>query len=334
MGIVTNPILTITRPANGDPVSNAQIFIGNPDVDPTVPANRKQVQARQENGTLAPIAQPIRTNAGGNPQLNGSPVALEVAGNYSLTIQDSGGSQIYKQTSVVNAGDVLNTLYTDSGSANAMILTPVSGPLPTEYVPGQVVNFRPAATNTSTSVTIQFPGLDPVQTDFNVIGGLNPDTRVQFRYDGTTFRQEPIAPTNRGHDDGIVIAGSDGDSAVGRRVVFHFAPGQTGSSANIAMTSATEMNFEGLNPRTVSFGGVQAAELDQILSHGTANTAIVANTVLAGSVLRAARLYIPTAGGAVTAGAPAVALTGSWLMKAAAEAQSGLHGTVPAVKVA
>ena len=336
MGIVTNPILTITKPLDGDPVFNAKIYIGNPDTDPRVTANQKQVQARQENGTLVPISQPIRTNAGGNPQLNGSPVALEVAGNYSLTIDTNNDVQVYKQTNVINAGDITSTLYTDSGSADAYVVTPIAGPLPSAYTDGQVIRFKPNVTNSSTSITIGFPGLTPVQSDFNVIGGLDPNQFEQFRYDASvpTWRYEPYLPTQRGHDDGIVVAGSDGDTAIGRRLLFHLAPGQTGSSANFAMTSATEFDVEGLTPRTFSVGGVQLAELTQVLSHGTVNTELVANTVYAGSALRAVGFYIPTSAGNVTTFVPNVALTGSWLCKATVPAVAGQFSSTTFIKVA
>lgn len=79
----------------GRPISGAQIFVGEPDTDPEVVINQKQVTALQEDGVQVNIAQPIRTGAGGVPLLNGSTVTLSVDGDYSLKVLDSLGSQIY-----------------------------------------------------------------------------------------------------------------------------------------------------------------------------------------------------------------------------------------------
>lgn len=82
-------------PTKGKPVSLGYIYVGEPDTDPEVVINQKQVTAVQEDGTEVAITQPIRTSAGGVPVYNGSPVSLYVKGDYSLKILDSGESQVY-----------------------------------------------------------------------------------------------------------------------------------------------------------------------------------------------------------------------------------------------
>lgn len=79
----------------GRAIFNGFIFVGEPDTDPTIVGNQKVVTALQEDNTEVPIAQPIRTGAGGVPILDGSPVQLTVDGDYALLVQDSGMSQIY-----------------------------------------------------------------------------------------------------------------------------------------------------------------------------------------------------------------------------------------------
>jgi hypothetical protein len=88
-------------PTRGRPVFKGQIFIGSPDTDPQVSSNRLQVMAVQESGSTVPIAQPIRTSAGGVPTLNGSPVQLMVDGEYSIKVLDSQGAQVYYAPSLV-----------------------------------------------------------------------------------------------------------------------------------------------------------------------------------------------------------------------------------------
>lgn len=82
-------------PTRGRPIPNAQIYIGQPDLDPEIPANQKQVSVRQEDGTVVPIAQPLRTGTGGVPIYNGSSVTPLVDGNYSMKVLDSNGALIY-----------------------------------------------------------------------------------------------------------------------------------------------------------------------------------------------------------------------------------------------
>lgn len=79
----------------GKPIYDGQIFIGEPDLDPTIPANRKTVTIRQESGDTVDVPQPIRTSSGGVPTYNGSPAQILVDGNYSIKVLDKLGNQIY-----------------------------------------------------------------------------------------------------------------------------------------------------------------------------------------------------------------------------------------------
>lgn len=88
-------------PTRGRPVFNGSIYVGKPDTDPQVSTNQIQVTAFQENGTSVPIAQPIKTGAGGVPMLNGSPVQLQVEGEYSMKVLDNLGAQVYYAPSII-----------------------------------------------------------------------------------------------------------------------------------------------------------------------------------------------------------------------------------------
>lgn len=101
----TNEVLLPYRyypdPTKGKPVFNGFIFIGEADTDPEIVANQKQVTAFQEDGGQVPIAQPIRTGAGGVPLLNGSPVQLTTEGEYSIKVLNSMETQVYYAPSLV-----------------------------------------------------------------------------------------------------------------------------------------------------------------------------------------------------------------------------------------
>ena len=86
MPIVNLPSMYTPFFGKGKPIVNAKIYIGLPEQDPIT--NPKQATLLQEDGTEVVAMQPIRTSGGGIPQLNGSPVQINVDGEYSLRIDD------------------------------------------------------------------------------------------------------------------------------------------------------------------------------------------------------------------------------------------------------
>ena len=87
--IVELPYEYFPDPTKGKPVFNGSVFVGEPDLDPEIEANRKEITLRQEDGTEVPIlppAQPLLTGAGGVVLYEGSPVVVLVEGAYSLKV--------------------------------------------------------------------------------------------------------------------------------------------------------------------------------------------------------------------------------------------------------
>lgn len=98
--VVINPYEYFADPTKGRPIFNGFVYIGEPDTDPEVPANQKQVYARQEDGNDVAIPQPVLTNAGGYPTYNGSVVIITVQGPYSVKVNDKQGNQLLYQANV------------------------------------------------------------------------------------------------------------------------------------------------------------------------------------------------------------------------------------------
>ncbi len=98
---VIAPYIYFPDPIRGRPIANGYVYVGRPDTDPEVSANQIKVRAVQETGLTVPIAQPIRTGAGGVPMLNGSPVQLVADGEYSIKVLDSLRAEIYYAPSLV-----------------------------------------------------------------------------------------------------------------------------------------------------------------------------------------------------------------------------------------
>lgn len=103
---VTLPIAYFPDPTVGRPVFNGSIFVGQPDLDPEIPANQVQITLRQEDGTEVQVGQPVNTGAGGVPLYQGSPVQLLVDGNHSLKVLNNLNSQVYYVENVFNGTPV------------------------------------------------------------------------------------------------------------------------------------------------------------------------------------------------------------------------------------
>ena len=96
--IVELPYKYYPDPTKGKPVYLGYIYIGEPNTDPEVVINQKQVTMSESctcSDGSTPIAQPIRTGAGGVPEFNGSSIALFTEGNYSIKVLNSKGDQVY-----------------------------------------------------------------------------------------------------------------------------------------------------------------------------------------------------------------------------------------------
>lgn len=95
MSLIEFPIIYIPDPTKDRPLFSGQVFVGEPDLDPEIPVNQKQLNVIEEDGTVVPVPQPFVLSAGGVPVYNGNPVRLDVDGNYSIKILSNLGAQIY-----------------------------------------------------------------------------------------------------------------------------------------------------------------------------------------------------------------------------------------------
>lgn len=90
-------------PITGRPLYNAKIYVGIVDLKPAgIPANQVAVSVLQENGSTIPIAQPIRTDASGQPTYQGSTVTLVTDSKYSLQVLTADDVQVSYSPNVVN----------------------------------------------------------------------------------------------------------------------------------------------------------------------------------------------------------------------------------------
>jgi len=99
---IANPFQYIADPTKSRAIFNGKLFFGLPDTDPTIPANQKLVRGVQENGDVVNLPQPVATGSGGVPEFQGSPVVLDVSGDYSFTVLDRFDGEVYQVPRVEN----------------------------------------------------------------------------------------------------------------------------------------------------------------------------------------------------------------------------------------
>jgi hypothetical protein len=109
LNTVSLPFGYYPDPTQGRPVFNGSIFIGEPDLDPTILANQKTITIRQEGVDTPSVPQPIRTSAGGVPVFNGSPAEILVDGSYSMAVLNNQDSQVYYVASQNDADSFSDT---------------------------------------------------------------------------------------------------------------------------------------------------------------------------------------------------------------------------------
>ncbi|MGL5219589.1 MAG: phage tailspike protein [Plesiomonas shigelloides] len=99
--LVTSPFQPFTLPTQFKAVFNGYVYCGTVDaVDPSV--SQVQVYLVNESGDKVPVAQPLRTNAGGYLVYNGQPAKFVTDSNHSLLAQDSFHVQVWYEPDMAN----------------------------------------------------------------------------------------------------------------------------------------------------------------------------------------------------------------------------------------
>lgn len=127
--LVTSPFHPFTLPNQFKAVFNGYIYCGTVDaVDPSV--SQVQVYVVNESGDKVPVAQPLRTNAGGYLVYNGQPARFVTDVNHSLLVQDSLHAQIWYEPDMsnINQGSDADSIFDElAGNGGAGLIGTESG---------------------------------------------------------------------------------------------------------------------------------------------------------------------------------------------------------------
>lgn len=109
--LVTSPFQPFTLPTQFKAVFNGYIYCGTVDaVDPSV--SQVQVYLVNESGDKVPVAQPLRTNAGGFMVYNGQPAKFVTNSSHSMLVKDSIGVTVWYSPDIsgVDPGSLMEAL--------------------------------------------------------------------------------------------------------------------------------------------------------------------------------------------------------------------------------
>jgi hypothetical protein len=268
VNVVGNPV-DIFLDSNGQPLQGGSIYIGQPNTDPTNPAN--QITLYQDSALSIPFQQPIKT-INGQPSLNGTQAVVYLGLGttaYSLAVLNAGGvvvmslpnvqpfslggsaggNMVFKEFTAAN-GD-----FTPGGSAPVLSLTSNFGSANNVRVDVDGVLQKPGIDYTLNGTTLSFTAPVPVGTQtINTLGGIT--TPVGTISNGSVL-DSSIAPGSKLYnritdlvdvrDKGAVGNGStDDSSAFASNVPAYYIPPSTGDYLIATNTTVTaDMWFMG-----------------------------------------------------------------------------------------
>lgn len=165
VNVIGNPI-DIFLDSNGQPLQGGSIYIGQPNTDPTNPAN--QITVYQDENLTIPFAQPIKT-INGQPSINGTQAVVYLGlgtTTYSLAVLNAGGVVVMSLPSV--------SPFSLGGTAGGNMV-------PQEFVAG--TGFTPGTT-TQLTLSSNFGSGANLWVDFDGTPQHYPD---DFSLNGTTL---------------------------------------------------------------------------------------------------------------------------------------------------
>lgn len=224
-------IVQLPYPQWQDPVKSGRsivfgnIYVGQPDTDPTIPANQLQVFYIDENDQQINLSQPLKTNGNGFVVIsstNSTVIQPRVQeANYAVTAQNKQEVTVWTVPNAAELGPVVtvihnNTLNRDAENAHpASAISNSTGGNLQEYINEQVRDYGsvalmlaanpPVNSKSRTGSTTWIRNVDTNNdltdftatskiylTDFGVTSGVNAQTQIQQAQDASSKARQPL----------------------------------------------------------------------------------------------------------------------------------------------
>lgn len=243
MSQISQQPMYVNDPTKSRALFNGSLFFGLVDEDPEVEANQKLVRAVQENGNLVNLTQPVPTNSGGNPTFQGSPVVLDVDGDYSFKALNNKSVEVFFIPQVDNPADgsagfsgvvAIETITLTSGqlivnltNLGANESVPYLIPAGSSTDRGSLANPEDYTVTGSQQITLvsSFNTGDKIQFRQNDPTGqlvpVNEDAAALFVFDDVTAAQTAATNDNLSVGDSVTLNGNaaEGDGLGGDKYV-------------------------------------------------------------------------------------------------------------------
>ncbi|WP_232798992.1 phage head-binding domain-containing protein [Proteus sp. PR00174] len=121
--VVSMPSQLFTLARKFQAASNAKIYIGKIDTDPTLPENQIQVYLENEDGSHIPVPQPLIINQAGFPVYSGQIAKFVTVEGHSMAVYDSYGAQQFYYPNVLkyDPDQLRRELLSEHGGDNVFV---------------------------------------------------------------------------------------------------------------------------------------------------------------------------------------------------------------------
>lgn len=207
MAIFNMPWAYIPDPTRGKPLFLGKLYFGVADQDPIL--FPKDVNLIQENGSTIVAEQPIRTNAGGVPEYNGSPVAIDLTGDYSIAIHDRNDVQVYYFANIGESQDFLQTDLRSIALDLGLLYSDIGIKLVTSAPETSLDNAEFILNRDTGEVWVLNAAIPSGSTVVSISGSTLTTNNGQFELQSTSNDEYQIAP-NRISVSQMVVEGATG----------------------------------------------------------------------------------------------------------------------------
>lgn len=167
--VIGMPSQLFTMARSFKAIANGSIYIGEIDTDPTIPSNQIEVLLAAEDGSLIPVSQPLKINAGGYPVYNGQIAKFVTVKGHSMAVYDSSNAQQFYYPNVLKYDpDQLRTDLSEPGGAS--LIGTESGATVQEEIDS--LSDKVSQAKKSYSPCISFVFDDAKATHFSVVAPL------------------------------------------------------------------------------------------------------------------------------------------------------------------
>ena len=208
MALVKLPWPIVVRKDKFSALFNGGIYIGQPDaVDPRT--EPKDAILIQEDGTQIPAEQPIKIGVNGLPTYNGSVVAIDVTGDFSILIVDSLDAQQYYYPNLGESSDLLVTDLRSIAFDLGLTFDDIGVKLVTDEVGTSLDNAEFILNTTTGEVWVLPTSIPPGSVVVSLSGPTLTTNNGDFELQSTSNDEYEIAP-NRISVSQMVVEGATG----------------------------------------------------------------------------------------------------------------------------